>query len=101
MGFLSSLVDGMGKAVADQFYPYYREACRQDSRTLCSYIENETNNTRKVICILALSTKDSYKTKEYYRQYQAICNNQFATLRKSPRFATDIDMFMRKIGSGY
>lgn len=97
MGILDSLMGGFVKKLAEQAWPTYQQACIKDSRTLCSYIENEENSFRKTIFLLALSKKDQYKAKEYYNKGKQTYNNHLNNLKKYKRFEYEVDMFMNKM----
>ncbi len=101
MGILGSLMDGFSKKLAEQAWPAYQQACIKDSRTLCSYIDNEENFFRKTVFLLALSKKDQYKAKEYYNKNKQPYNNHLNNLKKYYRFEHEVDMFMNKMSSSY
>ena len=101
MGILGSLMDGFSKKLAEQVWPAYQKACIKDSRTLCSYIDNEENFFRKTVFLLALSKKDQYKAKEYYNRNKQTYNNHLNNLTKYNRFEHEVDMFMNKMSSKY
>lgn len=101
MGILGSLMDGFSKKLAEQAWPAYQQACIKDSRTLCSYLDNEENFFKKTVYLLALSKKDQYKAKEYYNRNKQPYNNHLNNLKKYYRFEHEVDMFMNKMSSSY
>lgn len=97
MGFFGKLMNGMGGMLGEQLWPLYEQGQRTDGYTLKSYVENETNMTRRAVYLLALAEKDSYAAKEIYEESKNRYNNMLANLKNYYRFESVINNFMREM----
>ena len=97
MGILGSLLSGMTKMMAEELWPRYEDAkMRKNVDSLEKIIENETNNTRKAVYLLALGAKDTFRARQFYINSRASYNTAFNNLRSYQKFSPVIDRFMRE-----
>ena len=96
MGLFGAIMNGMGKMIGEQLWPVYEDARMKDPRTIQSIINNETNNIRRAVYLLALIERDRESAKRIYMEEQRSYNNAFNNLRNYRKFVEVIDMFMRR-----
>lgn len=90
MGILNSLMNGLGKALGEQLYPFYQNAAtsyRPDE--LENMIKDESSKMiQRAVCLLALMRRSPLKALDLYKEKKMPFDNQFNYLYNYPRISS-------------